>query len=83
MNSASPSPGHKVHCRVPGAPFKPSFGLSGSENSDTRMSRSWDLKSTSPAYFEPSYNMAPQSFQPVVRLAPETGERELTVMRWG
>jgi len=32
--------------------------------------------------FEPSYNIAPQSFQPVVRLDPETGERELTVMRW-
>jgi putative SOS response-associated peptidase YedK len=31
----------------------------------------------------PSYNIAPQSFQPVVRLSPETGERELTVMRWG
>src|ERR1017187_1728507 len=31
----------------------------------------------------PSYNVAPQSFQPVVRLSPETGERELTVMRWG
>ena len=35
------------------------------------------------SYFEPSYNIAPQSFQPVVRLDPETGERELTVMRWG
>lgn len=31
----------------------------------------------------PSYNVAPQSFQPVVRLSRETGERELTVMRWG
>jgi putative SOS response-associated peptidase YedK len=31
----------------------------------------------------PSYNVAPQSFQPVVRLDPETGEKELTVMRWG
>jgi putative SOS response-associated peptidase YedK len=35
------------------------------------------------SYLAPSYNIAPQSFQPVVRLAPETGERELTVMRWG
>ena len=34
-------------------------------------------------YFEPSYNIAPQSCQPVVRLSPETGEPELTVMRWG
>ena len=35
------------------------------------------------SYLEPSYNIAPQSFQPVVRLDPETGERELTLMRWG
>src|ERR1700752_3213151 len=31
----------------------------------------------------PSFNVEPQSFQPVVRLNGETGERELTVMRWG
>jgi putative SOS response-associated peptidase YedK len=31
----------------------------------------------------PSFNVAPQSFQPVVRLNGETGERELVVMRWG
>jgi putative SOS response-associated peptidase YedK len=31
----------------------------------------------------PSFNVAPQSFQPVVRLNGETGERELTFMRWG
>jgi len=34
-------------------------------------------------YLAPSYNVAPQSWQPVVRLNPETGERELTIMRWG
>ena len=31
----------------------------------------------------PSFNVAPQSFQPVVRLNGETGDRELTAMRWG
>src|ERR1019366_5759135 len=31
----------------------------------------------------PSYNVAPQTFQPVVRLNRNSGERELTVMRWG
>jgi putative SOS response-associated peptidase YedK len=31
----------------------------------------------------PSFNVAPQTFQPVVRLSPETGERELVMMRWG
>jgi putative SOS response-associated peptidase YedK len=35
------------------------------------------------SFFAPSYNVAPQTFQPVVRLDSETGERELTVMRWG
>jgi len=34
-------------------------------------------------FLAPSYNVAPQSLQPVVRLDSETGERELTVMRWG
>lgn len=31
----------------------------------------------------PSYNIAPQTFQPVVRLDRETGQRELAAMRWG
>jgi putative SOS response-associated peptidase YedK len=31
----------------------------------------------------PTWNAAPQSFQPVVRLAPETGRREMPLMRWG
>jgi putative SOS response-associated peptidase YedK len=33
--------------------------------------------------FEPSWNVAPQSFQPVVRLNRDTGEREIVLMRWG
>jgi putative SOS response-associated peptidase YedK len=38
-----------------------------------------------PPTFEilPSYNIAPQTFQPVVRLDAETQQRELTLMRWG
>jgi putative SOS response-associated peptidase YedK len=38
-----------------------------------------------PTTFEilPSFNVAPQTFQPVVRLSDETGERELDRMRWG
>jgi len=35
------------------------------------------------SYLAPSYNVAPQSLQPVVRLDSETGERELAIMRWG
>jgi putative SOS response-associated peptidase YedK len=30
-----------------------------------------------------SYNVAPQTFQPVVRLNRETGKREIALMRWG
>lgn len=38
-----------------------------------------------PPTFEilPSYNIAPQTFQPVIRPNGETGERELVQMRWG
>ena len=35
------------------------------------------------SYLAPSYNVAPQSLQPVVRLSPDTRERELAAMRWG
>lgn len=31
----------------------------------------------------PNYNVAPQTTQPVVRASPETGRRELAMMRWG
>lgn len=33
--------------------------------------------------FAPSFNVAPQSMQPVVRLDSESGSRELAIMRWG
>ena len=32
---------------------------------------------------EADYNVAPTTFQPVIRAAKETGERELVAMRWG
>jgi putative SOS response-associated peptidase YedK len=33
--------------------------------------------------FGPSWNVAPQTFQPVIRLNRDTGEREIGMMRWG
>ena len=33
--------------------------------------------------FGPSWNVAPQTFQPVVRLNRDTREREIVMMRWG
>jgi putative SOS response-associated peptidase YedK len=34
-------------------------------------------------FFAPSYNAAPQSVQPVVRLNPGSGKREFALERWG
>lgn len=34
-------------------------------------------------FFAPTYNAAPQSTQPVVRLNADTGKREFALMRWG
>jgi len=34
-------------------------------------------------WFAPSYNAAPQSTQPIVRLNSDTGKREFALMRWG
>ncbi len=31
----------------------------------------------------PDYNVAPSTFQPVIRLRRDTGEREIVMMRWG
>lgn len=38
-----------------------------------------------PPTFEilPSYNVAPQSFQPVIRLERDSAEREIALLRWG
>ena len=33
--------------------------------------------------FEPSWNAAPQTFQPIVRLNRNSGEREIVLMWWG
>jgi putative SOS response-associated peptidase YedK len=34
-------------------------------------------------WFAPSFNVAPQSTQPVVRINADTGRREFALMRWG
>jgi putative SOS response-associated peptidase YedK len=31
----------------------------------------------------PDYNIAPSTFQPIIRSDTETGEREIVLMRWG
>lgn len=34
-------------------------------------------------WFAPSFNVAPQSIQPVVRLDRDSGNRECALLRWG
>jgi putative SOS response-associated peptidase YedK len=34
-------------------------------------------------WFAPTFNAAPQSVQPIVRLNRDTGNREISLMRWG
>ena len=34
-------------------------------------------------WFAPSFNIAPQSVQPVVRLGRDSGNREFALLRWG
>ena len=43
----------------------------------------FDLDLEEMPWFAPSYNVAPQSTQPVVRLNPDTGSREMALLRWG
>lgn len=40
-------------------------------------------KKVTPAPVAPDYNIAPTTFQPIVRLDRETGEREMELLRWG
>ena len=43
----------------------------------------FDLDLEEMPWFAPSYNVAPQSIQPVVRLNRDTGRREAALLRWG
>jgi putative SOS response-associated peptidase YedK len=43
----------------------------------------FDLELDEMPWFAPSYNVAPQSTQPVVRLGRDTGRPEMALARWG
>jgi putative SOS response-associated peptidase YedK len=59
------------------------FGRLGDKQRIAEWMEAHDSSVIDDSFFAPSYNVAPQTFQPVVRLDSETGERELTVMHWG
>jgi putative SOS response-associated peptidase YedK len=48
-----------------------------------RIAEHFHLHGPSLPDFGPSWNVAPQTYQPVIRLNRDTGERELVLMRWG
>jgi putative SOS response-associated peptidase YedK len=48
-----------------------------------RIAEHFDIYGPSVPDFDPSWNVAPQTFQPVVRLNRDTREREIVMMRWG
>jgi putative SOS response-associated peptidase YedK len=43
----------------------------------------FDVELSGIPFFASSYNIAPQSVQPVVRLNPSSGSREFSLQRWG
>jgi putative SOS response-associated peptidase YedK len=43
----------------------------------------FDVETAGIPFFASSYNIAPQSVQPVVRLNPGSGRREFALQRWG
>ena len=43
----------------------------------------FDLEPEELPWFAPSYNIAPQSTQPVVRMSRDSDSRELALLRWG
>ncbi len=47
------------------------------------IARWFDAEDDEAQAWDTSYNVAPQSFQPVIRLNRKTGAREIVLMRWG
>jgi putative SOS response-associated peptidase YedK len=58
-------------------------GRYGRRSDKQKIAEAFRVKVDNVADFVTSYNAAPQSFQPVVRLNRESGEREIVIMRWG
>lgn len=53
-------------------------------NSDKqKIAESFQLRHVPEIALAPNYNIAPTTFEPVVRIGRDSGERELELMRWG
>jgi hypothetical protein len=59
-------------------------GVDGVRRSDKqRIAEHFHVHGPSVPEFSESYNVAPQTFQPVIRLNRDRGEREIVLMCWG
>ena len=47
-----------------------------------RIARHFHVYGPSVPDFAPSWNVAPQTFQPIIRLNRDTREREIVMIRW-
>ena len=53
-------------------------------NSDKqKIAESFQLREVPDIALAPNYNIAPTTFEPVIRIGRDSGERELELMRWG
>ena len=48
-----------------------------------KIAESFQLRDVPDIAMAPNYNIAPTTFEPVVRVGRDSGERELELMRWG
>jgi len=48
-----------------------------------RIAERFHLRDIPDVALAPDYNVAPTTFQPVIRVGRDTGDRELSLMRWG
>ena len=77
----------RAHCRTGLVPPRYTNPMCGRylRRSDKQRIAAWFRvhSSVDGLILPPDYNIAPTTFQPVVRLNRDTGERELVPMRWG
>ncbi len=53
------------------------------KSTQTILEEWFDINLEDMPWFAPSYNIAPQSTQPVVRMGCDSGQREMALLRWG
>jgi putative SOS response-associated peptidase YedK len=83
MRHAVVSEMFSIYRRAYGLCFKPMCGRYVRRSDKQKIAEHFQVHGPSLPDFGPSWNVAPQTFQPVIRLNRDTGEREIVLMRWG